>query len=82
MEFSEKYLLSIARALYVTRLHLLTLTEVVRHQIKPDEDGLLRLPEELDGEMRDRAFGYLLAMFPPEVHALLHAARQDWNTQQ
>jgi hypothetical protein len=38
MDISEKYLLCIAHALYSTRLHLLTLTEVVRHDIKPDED--------------------------------------------
>jgi hypothetical protein len=82
MEFSEKYLLAIARALYVTRLHLLTLTEVVRHRVQPDEEGLLRLPPELDEEMRDRAFGYLLAMFPIETHALLMAARDEWMTQQ
>jgi hypothetical protein len=53
MEFSEKYLLAIARALYITRVHLLTLTEVVRHRVQPDEDGLLRLPPELDEEMRE-----------------------------
>ena len=37
----ENLLLSIARSFYSTRLHLLTLTEVVRQNIKPDEDGLL-----------------------------------------
>lgn len=44
MEIGEKYLISIAHALYSTRLHVLTLTEVVRLGVKPDGDGLLRLP--------------------------------------
>ena len=79
---NEKYLLCIAHALYSTRLHLLTLTEVVRHEIKPDEDGLMRLPPELDDEMRDLAFDYLLALFPPEFHPNLLAERNKWMTQQ
>lgn len=79
---NEKYLLCIAHALYSTRLHLLTLTEVVRHEIKPDEDGLMRLPPELDDEMRDLAFDYLLALFPPELHPSLLAERAKWMTQQ
>jgi len=79
---NEKYLLCIAHALYSTRLHLLTLTEVVRHEIKPDEDGLMRLPPELDDEMRDLAFDYLLALFPPEFQSSLLAERNKWMTQQ
>ena len=79
---NEKYLLCVAHALYSTRLHLLTLTEVVRHNIQPDEDGLMRLPQELDEEMRGQAFDYLLAMFPPEFHASLLAERNKWTTQQ
>ena len=82
MDTNEKYLLCIAHALYSTRLHLLTLTEVVRHNIEPDEDGLMRLPPELDEEMRGQAFDYLLAMFPPELHASLLAERNKWTTQQ
>ncbi len=82
MEMSEKYLLCIAHALYSTRLHLLTLTEVVRHGIKPDGDGLMRLTPELDDEMRSQAFDYLLAMFPSETHATLLAERNKWTTQQ
>lgn len=82
MEMTEKYLLCIAHALYSTRLHVLTLTEVVRHRIQPDEDGLLRLPPSLDTEMRNQAFDYLLAMFPPELHASLLAERPKWTTLQ
>jgi hypothetical protein len=82
MELNEKYLLCIAHALYSTRLHVLTLTEVVRHKVQPDEDGLLRLPPALDEEMRNQAFDYLLAMFPPEVHPSLLSERPKWLTQQ
>lgn len=82
MELNEKYLLCIAHALYSTRLHVLTLTEVVRHRIQPDEDGLMRLPPALDVEMKKQAFDYLLAMFPPELHPSLLAARPGWMTQQ
>ncbi len=81
-ELDERYLLAIARAFYSTRLHLLTLTEVVRHGIKPDEDGLLRLPEDLESEMKQQAFDFLLAMFPPEMHALLESERLKWQTLQ
>lgn len=82
MELNEKYLLSVAHALYITRLHVLTLTEVVRNKIEPDEDGLLRLPPRLDEEMKNQAFDYLLATFPPEFHPSLLAAREQWMVQQ
>ncbi len=82
MEMNEKYLLSIAHALYSTRLHLLTLTEVVRLNIKPDGDGLMRLPPELDEEMKDLAFDYLLAMFPVEFHPTLLSERAKWTVTQ
>lgn len=82
MELNEKHLLCIAHALYSTRLHVLTLTEVVRHRIQPDEDGLLRLPPALDVEMKKQAFDYLLAMFPPELHPSLLAERPKWMTLQ
>ena len=82
LQLDERYFLAIARAFYSTRLHLLTLTEVVRHGIKPDEDGLLRLPPELEEEMKKQAFDFLLAMFPPEAHGLLEAEREKWMTWQ
>ena len=82
MEIGEKYLLSIAHALYSTRLHVLTLTEVVRLGVRPDEDGLMRLPPELDEEMKNQAFDYLLAMFPVEFHPSLLSERAKWTTQQ
>jgi hypothetical protein len=78
----ETYFLSIARAFYSTRLHLLTLTEVVRHGVKPDQDGLMRLPQDMDKEMKRQAFDFLLAMFPVETHGLLEQEREKWMTQQ
>lgn len=82
MEISEKVLLAIAHAMFSTRLHVLTLTEVVRLGIKPDEDGLMRLPPNLDEEMKSQAFDFLLAMFPVELHPSLLEARARWTTQQ
>ena len=78
----ENLLLSIARSFYSTRLHLLTLTEVVRQNIKPDEDGLLKLPKEMEREMRQLAFDFLLAMFPIEYHGLFEQEREKWMTPQ
>jgi len=81
-QIEEKYLLSIAHAFYSNRFHMLTLTEVVRLQVKPDEDGLLKLPPEMDREIKKQAFNFLLAMFPPETHALLEGEREKWTTPQ
>jgi hypothetical protein len=82
VQMSEELFLSIARAFYSTRLHMLTLTEVVRHNIRPDRDGLMRLPPEMDKEMKKLAFDFLLAMFPLETHGLLEKAKEEWMTQQ
>lgn len=79
---NDQYLLAIARAFYTTRLHLLTLTEVVRHGIRPDEDGILKVPRELERELKQQAFDFLLAMFPREVHILLEQERDAWMTLQ
>lgn len=81
-EFDEKFILSIAHAFYSNRFHMLTLTEVVRHKVQPDEDGLLRLSPEMDREIKKQAFDFLLAMFPSEVHGLLEGERENWTTLQ
>lgn len=70
--------LGIARALFMNRLHVLRLTEVVRHQIRPNEDGVMLLPPELDEEMKRQAFDFVLATFPEEFHLELHQARSSW----
>jgi hypothetical protein len=76
--FLERALLGIAHALYMNRLHVLRLTEVVRLGIRPDEDGILSLPPELDKEMQQLAFDYVLTCFPQEISVLIHEAKGHW----
>jgi hypothetical protein len=48
----ERTILGITRALFVNRLHVLRLTEVVRHGIAPSkDDGNMALPDALEEEM-------------------------------
>jgi hypothetical protein len=72
------YFLGIARALFMNRLHVLRLTEVVRHGIRPNDEGVMLLPPELDAEMRKQAFDFVLATFPEELHLELHQVRSSW----
>ncbi|MSP15577.1 MAG: hypothetical protein EXR73_03000 [Myxococcales bacterium] len=71
-------LLGIARALFMDRLHLLRLTEVVRNQIRPNDEGVMLLPPELDEEMRRQAFDFVLATFPDDYHLDIHHHRSSW----
>jgi hypothetical protein len=71
-------IVAIARAFFMTRLHLLRLTEVVRLQIRPNEEGVMLLPPELDEEMRKQSFDFVLATFPEEYHLELVQARSTW----
>jgi hypothetical protein len=78
---ADKYratIIALARAFYMTRLHLLRLTEVVRLQIRPNEEGVMLLPEELDDEMKKQAFDFVLATFPEEYHLDIVQARSTW----
>jgi hypothetical protein len=75
----EELFLHLARGLYSTRLHLLRLTEVVRHGIKPNEEGVLELPDELDEQMKQQAFDFLLATFPIDWHGKLEVNRDAWT---
>ncbi len=76
-------ILAIAKALYMNRLHLLILTEVVRHGIGPDpETGNLSLPPDEERALREQAFDFLLAVFPPEYHLKLESIREKWLTLQ
>ncbi len=70
--------LNIARGTFMTRLHLLRLTEVVRHGIRPNEEGVMLLPEELDEEMKRQAFDFVLAIFPEEFHLELLQQKASW----
>jgi hypothetical protein len=71
-------IIAIARSMFMTRLHLLRLTEIVRAQVRPNEDGLMLLPQELDEEMRRQAFDFVLAMFPEEFHLEIVQSRSTW----
>jgi hypothetical protein len=76
---TERVFLAVAHALFMNRLHLLRLTEVVRHGIKPDpEDGNMELPPELDEEMKQQAIDYVLTCFPQELTILINQAKTDW----
>jgi hypothetical protein len=75
----ERALLGIAHALYINRLHLLRLTEVVRHGIKPDrEDGTMELPAGLDREVQQQAIDFVLTCFPEEMAPLINQAKREW----
>jgi hypothetical protein len=76
---TERTFLAIAHALFMNRLHLLRLTEVVRLGIKPDPaDGNMQLPPELDEEMRQQAIDYVLTCFPAEMSMVINQAKADW----
>jgi hypothetical protein len=78
MAYDEQLILGLARAIFMNRLHLLRLTEVVRLQIRPKDDGIMTLPEELDDQMIEQAFNFVLTCFPKEHHAQIHQARRAW----
>jgi len=63
----------------MNRLHLLRLTEIVRLQIKPSQkDGIMTVPQELDQQLIEQAFNFVLTCFPREYHAQIHQARRGW----
>jgi hypothetical protein len=70
--------LAIARGMFMTRLHLLRLTEVVRLGIRPNDEGVMLLPPSLDEEMMKQAFDYVLTVFPDEFHLELIQQRAVW----
>jgi len=75
----ERTFLAIAHALYMNRLHVLRLTEVVRLGIKPDQSNAdnFALPEALDKEMCDQALNYVTTCMPDFKEAIL-AAKTNW----
>ena len=75
----DKTLLGIAHALFMNRLHVLRLTEVVRLQIRPSpEDSNLVIPPKLDAELKQQAVDFVLTCFPGELGVLIHEAKSDW----
>lgn len=75
----ERTLLGIAHALFINRLHILRLTEVVRLGVKPDsDDGTMNLPASLDREVQQQAIDFVLTVFPAEMGPAINAAKKDW----
>ncbi len=75
----ERALLGIAHALFLNRLHVLRLTEVVRLGVRPDkEDGIMNLPGNIDRELQQQAIDFVLANFPPEMSTAIHQAKKEW----
>lgn len=75
----ERLFLGIAHALFMNRLHVLRLTEVVRLGIKPDnEDGTMQVPAELDKELQQQAVDYVLTCFPQELAGLINQVKAEW----
>lgn len=71
--------LGIAHALFMNRLHLLRLTEIVRLGIRPDpEDQNMLVPKKLDEELKQQAIDYVLTCFPAELSILINQAKSDW----
>jgi hypothetical protein len=78
----HQFALAMAKALFAERLHLLRLTEIVRNAVRPNEEGLMLLPDDLDAEMRKQAFDFVLAMMPEDYHVELHGLKNHWLTPQ
>lgn len=82
VDLHHKTFLALARGMYMTRLHLLRLTEVVRLGVQPNEEGLMLLEAPLDEEMKRQAFDYLLTVFPEEYHLEIIQLKSRWATPQ
>ncbi len=75
----EELFLGIAYALFMNRLHVLRLTEVVRHGIRPNaDDGNMEVPDPLDGELKQQAVEYVIKCFPASFGKRLRAAADHW----
>ena len=75
----ERAPLGIAHAMFLNRLHVLRLTEIVRLGVRPDkEDGTMNLPENMDRELQQQAIDFVLANFPREMSAAINQAKKDW----
>ena len=75
----EELFLGIAHALFVNRLHVLRLTEVVRLGHQPDpHDQNMEVPKEIDGELIQQAFAYVQRHFPPTFGGKIESAKARW----
>jgi hypothetical protein len=76
---TEEMFLGVATALFMNRLHVLRLTEIVRLQIRPSpDDGNMEVPDALDKDLQQQAIAYVLKCFPPTWHPKIHAAKAHW----
>ncbi len=75
----DRTVIAIAHALFMNRLHVLRLTEVVRLGIKPDANDAdnFTLPKGLDAEMRQLALNYVLTCLP-EYKEAINAEKINW----
>ena len=75
----EELFLGVAFALFMNRLHVLRLTEIVRLQVRPNpEDGNMEVPEGLDKDLQEQAVAYVLKCFPPSFAPKIIAAKAHW----
>jgi hypothetical protein len=78
----HSFAMAVAKAMFADRLHVLRLTEVVRMGIRPNEDGIMVIPPELDEELKKQAFDFVLTMMPEEFHVEVLQHRDGWLTVQ
>ncbi len=75
----EELFIGIAHALFVNRLHVLRLTEIVRLGIRPDEhDQNMDVPPEMDKELITQAFAYVQRHFPSTFSGKIEQAKARW----
>ena len=75
----DNLFVGIAYALFMNRLHVLRLTEIVRLGIRPNpEDGNMEVPQALDRELQQQSVDYVLKCFPPEFSDRINQARTVW----
>jgi hypothetical protein len=75
----EELFIGIAHAMFVNRLHVLRLTEIVRLGIRPDpNDQNMEVPPEIDRELISQAFAYVQRHFPPAFTPKIDAAKARW----
>ncbi len=76
---AEEMFLGIAHALFMNRLHVLRLTEIVRLGIRPNpEDGNMEVPDKLDHELQEQAIAYVLKCFPSSLAPKIQSAKLHW----
>jgi hypothetical protein len=75
----EELFLGIAHALFMNRLHVLRLTEIVRLGVRPSaDDGDMEVPDSVDKELIQQALAYVLKCFPGTFAGRIEAARANW----